>query len=197
MLATFVNSSCYQHLLMNFTSHFCEHSFTNICQQIFEEQLLLTILAGMQLVHCSIMALIKYFILTTKFSVLLRRDDFLSNASVSSSPSEQLQPLSALFSCKYSSLQFWSTVPRVWLSKALYLGSVKRWHWYSAEKDPPDLGSLKYKYYFLHLSKEPVPKNVSDLEVAKTYCFSPMYPDFNVWKKVGNSYSTVSFCIQQ
>ena len=117
--------------------------------------------------------------------------------SLSSIPSEQLQPLSALFYCKYSSLQFWSAVPRVWLCKALYLGSVKRWHWCSSEKDPPGLGTSKYKYYVLHLSKEPFPKTVSDWEVVKTDCFSLMYPDFNVWKKVGNSYSTVSSCTQQ
>ena len=49
----------------------------------------------------------------------------LSPPSLSSIPSEQLQPLSALFYCKYSALQFWSAVPRVWLCKALYLGSVK------------------------------------------------------------------------
>ena len=85
----------------------------------------------------------------------------------------------------------------IWLRKALYLGSVKRWHWCSSEKDPPSLGSSKYKYYVLHLSKEPFPKNISDLEVVKTDSFSLMYPDFNVWKKVGNSYSTVSSCTQQ
>ena len=104
---------------------------------------------------------------------------------------------SALFYCTYSSLQFWSAVPRVWLCKALYLGSVKRWHWCSSEKDPPGLGTSEYKYYILHLSKEPYPKTASDWEVVKTDCFSPMYPDFNVWKKIGNSYSTVSSCTQQ
>ena len=55
-----------------------------------------------------------------------------------------------------------------------------------SEKDPPGLGSLKYKYYVLHLSKEPFRKNVSDLEVVKTAMISLLYADFNVWKKVGN-----------
>ena len=55
----------------------------------------------------------------------------------------------------------------------------------------------KYNFYVLHLSNESFPKNVSDLEGVKNDWFSPMYPDFNVWKKVGNSGSTVSSCTQQ
>merc|ERR1711862_1036015 len=87
-------------------------------------------------------------------NTLISKNNFASKnkggtvtTSLSSIPSEQLQPLSALFYCKYSSLQFWSAVPRVWLCKALYLGSVKRRHWCSSEKDPPGLGTSKYKYY--------------------------------------------------
>ena len=55
-----------------------------------------------------------------------------------------------------------------------------------SKEDPDTLGSSKYKYYVLHLSKEPFPKNVSDLEVVKTARISLLYADFNVWKKVGN-----------
>ena len=46
------------------------------------------------------------------------------------------------------------------------------------------LGSSNYKYYVLHLSKEPFPKNVTDLEVVKTARSSLLHADFNVWKKV-------------
>ena len=52
------------------------------------------------------------------------------------------------------------------------------------------MGSSKYKCYVPHLSNEPFPKNISDLEGVKTDCFPVMVPDFNVWKKVGN-YSSV------
>ena len=107
-------------------------------------------------------------------------------SSLSSIPSEQFQPLVALFYCTFFLLQFWSAAPRVWLCKALYMGSVKRWHWCSSEEDPYVFGFSKCKYYVLHLSKEPFPKNVSDLEVVKTARISLLYADFNVWKKVGN-----------
>ena len=41
------------------------------------------------------------------------------------------------------------------------------------------------KYYILHLSKEVFPRNIGDLEVVKNYLFPLMFPDLNVWKKVG------------
>ena len=77
-------------------------------------------------------------------------------------------------------------VPPVGHCNSLYLGSGKRQHWCSSQEDPDTLGSSKYKYYVLHLSKEPFPKNVCDLEVVKTAKISLLYADFNVWKKVGN-----------
>ena len=46
------------------------------------------------------------------------------------------------------------------------------------------------KYYILYLSKEVFPRNIGDLEVVKNYLFPLMFPDLNVWKKVGN-YSAV------
>ena len=70
-------------------------------------------------------------------------------------------------------------VPPVGHSKSLYLGSGKRplrkilIHW--------DL--LNIDTYVLHLSKEPFPKHVSDVEVFKTDMFSLLFDDFNVWKK--------------
>ena len=70
------------------------------------------------------------------------------------------------------------------------MGSVKEHNWYSSQEDPNTLGSSKYKYYVLHLSNELFPRDASDLEGAKNELFPPMYPDFNVWKKVGN-YSAV------
>ena len=82
-------------------------------------------------------------------------------------------------------------------STRLYLGSGKRQHWCSSEEDPDALGASKYNYYALHLSKEPFPINIRDLEVIKPEGFSLMFPDFNVWKKVGNSSSTVLLGTQQ
>ena len=43
-----------------------------------------------------------------------------SVGSLSSIPSQQLQPLSGLFYSKYSFLKFCSAVPRVWFCKDLY-----------------------------------------------------------------------------
>ena len=60
-------------------------------------------------------------------------------------------------------------------------GSVERQHWCSRY-----LGV----YYFLHLLNKSFQKNVSDLEFVKTDLFSMMYPDFNVWKKVGIVFCT-------
>merc|ERR1711954_429946 len=77
-------------------------------------------------------------------------------------------------------------VPPVGHCNSLYLSSGKRQHWCSSQEDPDTLGSSKYKYYVLHLLKEPFPKKVSDLEVVKTARISLLYADFNVWKKVGN-----------
>ena len=71
------------------------------------------------------------------------------------------------------------------------VGSVKARHWCSSQEDPNTLGSSKYKYYVLHLSNELFPKNGIDLEGIKNELFPLMYPDFNVWKKVGNY-----FCVQ-
>ena len=110
---------------------------------------------------------------------------------LSSIPLEHFLTLSTFFYCTYSPFQLWSAVPWVWLCKALYMGSVKRWHWGSTQEDPDTLGSSKYKCYVLHLSNEPFPENVSDLEGVKNHCFPLMYPDFNVWKKVGNRCFTV------
>ena len=81
---------------------------------------------------------------------------------------------------------FGDLVPPVGHCKSLYLGSGKRQHWCSSQEDPDTLGPSKYKYYVLHLSKESFPINISDLEVIKPEGFSLMFPDFNVWKKVGN-----------
>ena len=52
------------------------------------------------------------------------------------------------------------------------------------------MGSSKYKCYVRHLSNEPFPEKIRDLEGVKNDCFPLMYPNFNVWKKVGN-YSAV------
>ena len=84
----------------------------------------------------------------------------------------------------------WRLVPPVGHCNTLYVGSVKGCHRCSSQEDPHTLGSSKYKYYVLHLSNEPFPKNVSDLEVVKNELFPLLYPDFNAWKKVG-SYSAV------
>ena len=84
----------------------------------------------------------------------------------------------------------WRLVPPVGHCNTLYVGSVKGCHRCSSQEDPHTLGSSKYKYYVLHLSNEPFPKNVSDLEGVKNEPFPLLYPDFNVWKKVGN-YSVV------
>ena len=81
----------------------------------------------------------------------------------------------------------WRLVPPVGHCNSLYLGSGKRRHWCFSQEDPDTSGSSKYEYYVLHLSKKQFPKNVSDLEVVKTARFSLVYPDFNVWKKVGNN----------
>ena len=70
------------------------------------------------------------------------------------------------------------------------MGSVKGCHRCSSQEDPHTLGSSKYKYYVLHLSNEPFPKNVSDLKVVKNELFPLLYPDLYVLKKVGN-YSVV------
>ena len=70
------------------------------------------------------------------------------------------------------------------------MGSEKGHYWCSSQEDPYTLGVSKYKFYVLHLSNESFPKNVSDLEGVKNVLFSPLYPDFNVWKKVVN-YSSV------
>ena len=77
----------------------------------------------------------------------------------------------------------WRLVPPVGHCNSLCLGSGKRQHWCSSQEDPDTLASLKYKYYVLHLSKEPFHKNVSDLGVVKTARISLLYADFNVWKK--------------
>ena len=66
------------------------------------------------------------------------------------------------------------------------MGSVKGHHRCSSQEDSYTLGSLKYKYYVLYLSNELFPKNVSDLEGVKNGWFPLLFPDFNVWKKVGN-----------
>jgi len=84
----------------------------------------------------------------------------------------------------------WRLVPPVGHCNTLYVGSVKGHHRCSSQEDPNTLGSSKYKYYVLHLSNEPFPRNVGDLEVVKNELFHLLYPDFNVWKKVG-SYSAV------
>ena len=84
----------------------------------------------------------------------------------------------------------WRLVPPVGHCNTLYVGSVNWCHRCSSQEDPHTLGSSKYKYYVLHLSNEPFPKNVSDLEVVKNELFPLLYPDFNAWKKVG-SYSAV------
>ena len=70
------------------------------------------------------------------------------------------------------------------------MGSEKGHYWCSSQEDPDTLGVSKYRFYVLHLSNESFPKNVSDLEGVKNELFPLMYPDFNVWKKVGN-YSAV------
>ena len=88
----------------------------------------------------------------------------------------------------------WRLVPPVGHCNTLYVGSVKGHHRCSSQEDPNTLGSSKYKYYVLHLSNELFPRNVSDLEGVKNELFPLMYPDFNVWKKVGNSCSTVLSC---
>ena len=50
------------------------------------------------------------------------------------------------------------------------------------------MGSSKYNCYALHPSNEPFPKNVSALKAVKNYYLFPLiYPDFNVWKKVGDN----------
>ena len=61
----------------------------------------------------------------------------------------------------------------------------------SGKGHPDTLGSSKYKFYFPHLLNELFPKIIGDLEGVKNDWFPPMYLDFYVWKKVGNSYSTV------
>ena len=81
----------------------------------------------------------------------------------------------------------WRLVPPVGHCNTLYVGSVKGHYWCSSQEDPDTLGVSKYKFYVLHLSNESFPKNVSDLEGVKNVLFSPLYPDFYVWKKVGNS----------
>ena len=83
-------------------------------------------------------------------------------------------------------IRVWRLVPPVGHCNSLYLGSEKGQHWCSSQEDPDTLGSSKYKYYVLHLSKESFPINISDLEVIKPEGFSLMFPDFNVWKKVGH-----------
>ena len=70
------------------------------------------------------------------------------------------------------------------------MGSVKGHHRCSSQEDPDTLGSSKYKYYVLYLSNELFPKNVCYLEGVKNEPFPLFYPDFNVWKKLGN-YSAV------
>ena len=70
------------------------------------------------------------------------------------------------------------------------MGSVKGHHWCSSQEDPNTLGSSKYKYYVPHLLNELFPKIIADSEGVKNQLFPPMFPDFNVWKKVGN-YSAV------
>ena len=66
------------------------------------------------------------------------------------------------------------------------MGSVKRRHWCSSQEDPDGLGSSKYKCCVFHLSNEPFPKDVSDLEGIKNDVFLPMYPDFDGGKNLGS-----------
>ena len=109
--------------------------------------------------------------------------------SLTSIPSKQFKPLEALFYCTYSPLGMVRQGPTP--------GFYKKMSFCSSEEDPHVFGFSKYKYYDLHLSKELFPEVVGYLEVVKTDCFSLMHPDFNVWKKVGNSSSTVLPGIQQ
>ena len=80
----------------------------------------------------------------------------------------------------------WRLVPPVGHCSSLYLGSGKRHHWFSSHENTDTMGSSKYKCYVRHLSNEPFPEKIHDLEGVKNDCFPLMYPDFNVWKKVGN-----------
>ena len=58
------------------------------------------------------------------------------------------------------------------------MGSVKRGHWESSEKDPYTLRFSKYKFYVLYLSNESFPKNVSDLEGVKNELFQLLVSAF-------------------
>ena len=84
----------------------------------------------------------------------------------------------------------WRLVLPVGHCNSLYVGSGTGHHWCSSQEDSDTLGFSKYKCYFSHLLNKLFPKIIGDLEVVKNYLFPPMFPDFNVWKKVGN-YSAV------
>ena len=104
--------------------------------------------------------------------------------SLSSIPLEQFLPLAPLVSCSKGMA----------LQDPIYVGSLKIWHWGPSQEDQNTLESSKYEFYALHLSNESFPKNVIDLEGVKNDWFPLMYSEFNVWKKVGNSCSTVLSC---